>query len=245
MLEHIFKDCPSITEIWLKLQIPWPDDIVYTSLQDWLNYIFSSLPNPICRIVTCVIWFIWSARNKLTHENKVILPQDIICRVESYIIKVDEPQRKLPAKRVGSERWRPSECHFHKLNFGTTFDGSGKSSCTKIVVKNWEGRVVASNTAVNLGRDLGFQEVLIEGEALSVIKKMQAYDKDGSLIGAYIYDDANRVVDILAKRGLKLGESTYLVGLMPFFAKDTAENDLCRHCLGDTKGHNNVPLLSS
>ncbi|MFQ6626356.1 hypothetical protein Gotur_005681 [Gossypium turneri] len=239
MLKHIFKDCPSITKIWQKLQIAWPDDIVYTSLQDWLNYIFSSLPNPICRIVTCVIWFIWSVKNKLTHEKKVILPQDIIYRVESYILEVDEPQRKLPTKRVGIKQWRPSKFHFHKLNFGTTFDGNGKHSYTKIVVKNWEGRVVASNTAMNLGRDLGFQEVLIEGEALSMIRKMQAYDKDGSLIGAYIYDD------ILAKGGLKLGESTYLVGLMPFFAKDTAENNLCRRCLRDTKGHSDVHLLPS
>lgn len=32
---------------------------------------------------------------------------------------------------------------------------------------------------------------------------------------------------------------------MPFFAKDTTENDLCRHCLRDTKDHNDVTLLSS
>lgn len=50
---------------------------------------------------------------------------------------------------------------------------------------------------MNLGRDLGFQEVLIEGEALSVIKKMQAYDKDGSLIGAYIYDGKHKVVGFI------------------------------------------------
>lgn len=113
---------------------------------------------------------------------------------------------------------------------------------------------------MNLGRDLGFQEVLIEGVALSVIKKMQACDKVSSLIGAYIHDDKhkvagfikcdlfhiqrdeNGVVDILAKEGLKLGESTYLVGQMPFFAKDAAENDLCRLCLGVTKGYSDVPL---
>ncbi|MBA0869788.1 hypothetical protein Goshw_003271 [Gossypium schwendimanii] len=121
------------------------------------------------------------ARNKLIHEKNVILPHDIIYKVESYIQEVDELQRKLPTRRVGSE--------------------------------------------LNLERNLGFQEVLIEGDALSLIKKIQACDIDDSLIRAYIHDakhkpggfdrcdfhhiqrDANRVTDILAKEGLKRGKS--------------------------------------
>ncbi|KAK5793477.1 hypothetical protein PVK06_034626 [Gossypium arboreum] len=62
---------------------------------------------------------------------------------------VDELQRRLPAKRVGSERWRPLEFPFHKLNFDVVFNGCGKRSCTGIVVRNWEGRVVVSNIVIN------------------------------------------------------------------------------------------------
>ncbi|MBA0812754.1 hypothetical protein Gohar_026693, partial [Gossypium harknessii] len=218
-------------------------------------------------------------RNKLIHEKNVILPHDIIYKVESYIREVDELQRKLPTRRVDSERWRPLEFPFHKLNFDAAFNRYGKCSCTRIVVRNWEGRVVVSNIVinnnipnsfavkaiaclqvVNLERDLGFQEVLIEGDALSMIKKMQACDIDDSLVRAYIYDgkhkpggsnrcdfhhiqrNANRVTDILAKEGLKRGKSTYLVGFVPLFAKHTAENDRCRRRSGDTESHDDVPL---
>ncbi|MBA0599707.1 hypothetical protein Gorai_005914, partial [Gossypium raimondii] len=126
-------------------------------------------------IVTCTIWFVWSARNKLVHKKNVILTHDIIYKVESYIREVDELQRKLPTRRVGNECWRPLEFPFHKLNFDAAFNRCGKRSCTGIV-------------AVNLGRDPGFREVLIEGDTLSVITKMQACDIDDSLIKAYIHD---------------------------------------------------------
>ncbi|KAG8481358.1 hypothetical protein CXB51_026131 [Gossypium anomalum] len=155
-------------------------------------------------IVTCTIWFIWSARNKLIHENKVILPHDIICKVESYIREVDELQRKLPTRRVGNKRWRPLEFLFHKLNFDAAFNG-----------------------CVNLERDLGFREVLIKRDALSVIKKMQACDIDGSLIRAYTHDAKHK-----------------LTGLVPLFAKDAAEYDRYRCRLGDTESRESVIVFS-
>ncbi|MBA0679925.1 hypothetical protein Goari_011666, partial [Gossypium aridum] len=42
--------------------------------------------------------------------------------------------------------------------------------------------------AVSLRLDLRIEEVLLEGDALSGIKKMNSCNEDGSVIGAYIYD---------------------------------------------------------
>lgn len=70
----------------------WPDDIANVSLQDWLTHIVSTFPITTCRIVVCALWFIWSTRNMLIHDKVIILSQDILKRVESYIKEVDAIQ---------------------------------------------------------------------------------------------------------------------------------------------------------
>ncbi|MBA0853827.1 hypothetical protein Goshw_022487 [Gossypium schwendimanii] len=97
--------------------------------------------------------------------------------------------------------------------------------------------------AVSLRLDLRIEEVLLEGDALSVIKKMNSCNEDGSVIGAYIYDaklkakgskrylfrhvpkDANKVVHIIAREDLRRGGITYLRGCVSDFARDAVEND--------------------
>ncbi|KAK5817881.1 hypothetical protein PVK06_022810 [Gossypium arboreum] len=90
---------------------------------------------------------------------------------------------------------------------------------------------------------LGFREVILESNALSMIKKMRSCINDGSDIGAYIYDAkikvemfsrcsyrhvsryANTVAHIVAKEGLRRGGSAYLVGNVPDFVRAMVEMD--------------------
>lgn len=134
--EHIFSDYPSVAEIWRKLDLEWPDNIANSSLQDWLNYIVSSFSTTTCRAVICTLWYIWSTRNRLIHDRRIILSQDIIHIVEAYIREVNGVQRKLPVKRVKCERWRLLEASFLKVNFDAAFKGNDRRSCTEIVTRN-------------------------------------------------------------------------------------------------------------
>ncbi|TYJ39892.1 hypothetical protein E1A91_A04G100800v1 [Gossypium mustelinum] len=88
------------------------------------------------RAVICTLWYIWSTRNRLIHDRRIILSQDIIHIVEAYIREVNGVQRKLPVKRVKSERWRLLEASFLKVNFDAAFKGNDRRSCTEIVTRN-------------------------------------------------------------------------------------------------------------
>ncbi|KAK5787072.1 hypothetical protein PVK06_041723 [Gossypium arboreum] len=94
-----------------------------------------------------------------------------------------------------------------------------------------------------MGLHVGFSRVEIEGDSLSVIRKLQTKGVERSVIGAYISNirticegyqicffkhvpkQANGVAHLLATVGLKRDEETYLVGAVPSYAKVAAEED--------------------
>ncbi|MBA0730777.1 hypothetical protein Golax_022772 [Gossypium laxum] len=206
------------------------------------------------------------------------LEEDMIVWGRSF--QIDGKQRKLPTKSVESERRRPPEGPFLKVNLNAAFKGNVRRSCTGIIIRNWEGQVVGSKTIVNchiltsfaieaiaclravsLGIYLGIREALVEGDALSVIKKMRSYNVDGSVIAAYIHDakkkkaegftrcslrhvhrHANRVANMLAREGLRRGGSTYLEGCVSDFVRDEMENDRCERRFREIERNGGVPL---
>ncbi|MBA0662526.1 hypothetical protein Goklo_006631, partial [Gossypium klotzschianum] len=145
----------------------------------------------------------------------------------------------LPERRIVGERWRPSEESFVKINFDVAFHKQSNSSCSGIVT-------------VQFGLDLGIVKAEIEGDALSVIKKVQYGNIDKSKISAYVLSTKmlsfgykaflfkhtsrmdNKVAHALAVEGLKRAEVTHLQNGFPQLATIEAEEDCQRE---------EVPLL--
>ncbi|MBA0853546.1 hypothetical protein Goshw_018899 [Gossypium schwendimanii] len=48
-LEHIFRNCPSILDIWESLHITWPNELSDVSFQDWLLYVFTVSTGAVIR----------------------------------------------------------------------------------------------------------------------------------------------------------------------------------------------------
>ncbi|MBA0729128.1 hypothetical protein Golax_025802, partial [Gossypium laxum] len=156
---------------------------------------------------------------------------------------------KIPGQRIEEERWRPPDLSEVKINFEATFDKQTNKSSTSIVCRDLEGVILGSKTVVNIRiptpfaaevlaclqpiqtrLELGFRQVVIEGDTLSVIKKVQSKEEDRSVISPYIDDikflnkrfgrccfkktsrNGNGVAHGVAKEGLKRNESTYLGG---------------------------------
>ncbi|KAK5844651.1 hypothetical protein PVK06_000791 [Gossypium arboreum] len=128
----------------------------------------------------------------------------------------------------------------------------GTNGCTKatgdrIIVSNSNGEVIGSRfkvhtnicssfaaeaiaclQAIQVGHELGLKQVIIEGDSLTVIKKVQNPKRDRSEIGPFIFDiknqkagfhkcqfqhinrSANITAHNLASEGLKMGKNTYL-----------------------------------
>lgn len=110
--------------------------------------------------------------------------------------------------------------------------------CSKTVMNTnipsvFAAEAVACVQALNLGVQLGLREVEVEGDSQSVIRKLQKKMNDSSEISVYINEalklslsfslcvflftnrEANKVAHFLASEGIKKGDSTYLLNLVP------------------------------
>lgn len=94
-----------------------------------------------------------------------------------------------------------------------------------------------------MGLDLGFQRVVIVGDARLVIRKLRIEQEDRPAISAFIKDSkelskrfdrcnfehasrqANGLAHLRATEGIRRGENTYLEGGIPGFGVDEAECD--------------------
>lgn len=92
-----------------------------------------------------------------------------------------------------------------KINFDASFSNHQKKASTGIVVRNNHGLVMGSYPcplgksddstmaealaclqAVSFGEDLGFLNIIVEGDALRVLEKLKEAKKDRSVIGNII-----------------------------------------------------------
>ncbi|KAK8998041.1 hypothetical protein V6N11_012573 [Hibiscus sabdariffa] len=110
---------------------------------------------------------------------------------------------KHPRKRLVAES--PPVSESLKFNFDASFNSFEKRSTSSIIIRDSSGQPMAASTfpqlftrdpemteakaceqAVLLARDLGFRKVIIEGDALNVINKLNNHVEDRPDIGAIV-----------------------------------------------------------
>ncbi|KAK8673157.1 hypothetical protein V6N13_111507 [Hibiscus sabdariffa] len=122
-----------------------------------------------------------------------------------------------PQHPPSSGNWSPSCEGTLKVNFDAAFDNINLVSSSGVVIRNHEGLLMAVGTfinsnildpciaeakaceqAVELAADLNFHNVVVEGDSLIVIKKLQASIKDRSLICMLIQNIQRRFDDFMS-----------------------------------------------
>ncbi|MBA0579121.1 hypothetical protein Gorai_021386 [Gossypium raimondii] len=178
----------------------------------------------------------------------------LIQQVDTYLLELDVAQVKLLRRLVGVEWWQPPSGYCLKINFDADFHSLSKTSYAEVVIRNRYGIVLGSHIvvykhihstfvalpttclhAVRLGLALGFSYVIVEGDSLTVLRKVQSSRLDPPILGAYIRDIkcwagcfrkcdfqhvlrvGNTVADLLAKEGLKVEMGSYMCeGVLDF-----------------------------
>ncbi|TYH99451.1 hypothetical protein ES332_A11G067500v1 [Gossypium tomentosum] len=74
---HIFCFCPAISEIWNLINLSWTIVHGNQSFWEWLTWVFERSTIERCRFFCCALWCIWSSRNQLVHEKKIIPVRDL------------------------------------------------------------------------------------------------------------------------------------------------------------------------
>ncbi|KAL4312649.1 hypothetical protein GQ457_01G024910 [Hibiscus cannabinus] len=221
--DHFLFLCPFIKQVLSSVGLPHPPANHNSFYKDvfagW--FVNSTAKQQMLLVIT--YWAIWHARNKFIYEDSSTI----------------------------------------KLNFDAAFNYSNNTSVSGIVARNSQGLVMAACTfphsavadafsaeaiacelAVNFASDLGFRSVQVEGDSLSIIKKLNATTMDRSLISPIISDiqslrgsfdnitfsfvgrQGNMVAHELVKLGILLTEPMYWMKEVPMQVERLVFRDL-------------------
>ncbi|KAK8694332.1 hypothetical protein V6N13_071886 [Hibiscus sabdariffa] len=259
-VEHLFLSCPFTYNVLAGLGLDLP---LITDDQNWLQWLASVYKKLSCyqrKLLIVSFWAIWFMRNKKKHEGtKESAWQTInfistqMREFEAVAVGVDHRQKPLP-------RWTPPRSGIIKANFDASIDAARHSSVAGIVLRNSEGLIMGAGTfpfphvsnvemaearacekAVSLCKDLGFRNVVIEGDALTVINKIE---RDNSEIWAlvanihllkrnfesitfnYVNRLGNNAAHILAKEGRLFSFPKIWIEDAPPRVEETAQKDI-------------------
>ncbi|MBA0707508.1 hypothetical protein Golax_019548, partial [Gossypium laxum] len=137
---------------------------------------------------------------------------------------------------------RAPESSYVKINFDVAFNKQGNRSCSGIVIRDLNSLVLGSKAVLNvnipvmfaaealtcvqmiqMGLDQCFTTMKVEGDALSVVKKLQTDVEDRPKNGER--RTKNEVAHSLATEGVINEESTYLLNDVPPYVVAVVEMD--------------------
>ncbi|MBA0605877.1 hypothetical protein Godav_018409 [Gossypium davidsonii] len=202
-------------------------------------------------------------RNQLLHEGKNITASETANFIRNYLEEIDGINERTTVKQVLQVSWKAPNEQFVKINFDVAFCKQNNKSCLGIIIRDTIGRVLFSKSIlygnipspfavealacfqmIKMELHVGLTRVEIEGDTLSVIRKLQSEGIDRSVIGAHILNiraiceryqvcvfkhtlrQANEVAHLLVVERLKRDEEIYLIGEVPFYAKEVAKEEI-------------------
>ncbi|MBA0816108.1 hypothetical protein Gohar_000805, partial [Gossypium harknessii] len=204
---HIFRECPVATKVWEELSFSEILHEPYMDFLEWLTWVFEQNNPNNRRVFCCALWAIWGERNKRVHEKVSRSGKEIAGFVKRYISELKGIEEKVPKIIKEVRKWKYPPGQFVKINFDAAFDANARQSAVGIVARDSErnallsitelhhqvasafaAEAIACRTATQIGMNMQWPNIIIEGDALSTIKKCKTQANDKSRVGAYIRD---------------------------------------------------------
>ncbi|KAK8546682.1 hypothetical protein V6N12_027456 [Hibiscus sabdariffa] len=233
-IEHLMRDCCFTRQVLDKVGFHLSSNPVEVQWPYWLASFFSSLHDFQQRMLLIAYWVIWFTRNKVVHEG--LIPSVIKCVsfIEASVRESDALFMSPHTLSVKApEIWQApggmimaacSTPHYH-------------------VVDAFVAEVLACLQAIVFAKELGFRRIVVEGDSLSVIKKVNCNIADKSIIALIIHDikevarnlesvsfcfarrEANNAAHVLARDGRFNGAPMYWIEEAPVNVVLAAELD--------------------
>ncbi|KAK9020495.1 hypothetical protein V6N11_010518 [Hibiscus sabdariffa] len=205
-VEHLMRDCGFVQQLMSKLNLPATSIQVAGPWKNWVASYFAILSDRCKRILVVLYWSVWYSRNKLIHEGIKPTIEKSTSFIVAFIHEQDNLDRVLDGPGASCESfWQAPPELVVKFNFDSAF--SLRTGTTGVVGQNNLGFLMAScsiqhenvadafmaealacRQAVWFAKELGFSRVIIEGDSLTVIKKLNSGAVDRSLICPIVHD---------------------------------------------------------
>ncbi|KAL4388182.1 hypothetical protein GQ457_09G012370 [Hibiscus cannabinus] len=192
-VQHLGFECNVTKQILAALHINIPVRDPNLEWLSWLDYCISSLSKSSAALLFITFWAIWGFRNRLVHENVLPALDSYVMFIRTYAAEYTTSQMVLNRPSLPSpSHWNPPPGNLIKVNFDATFDNNSFSSTAvfphSYVPNSCAAEAQACLDAVSLAHELSFHNIIIEGDSLTVIKKLNSASIDRSLISMSISD---------------------------------------------------------
>ncbi|KAH1129809.1 hypothetical protein J1N35_001187 [Gossypium stocksii] len=190
-VNHVFWECTFIKCVLEGAGI----DGLFSSMEQnwdkWIANLFLSMQKEQCKRLVITFWAVWHHRNEVYHQGEKQCATRLISFIKAFYTKNN--QLKLVSKtgvRQNEGAWTPPRTNMAKGNFDATYNSHMMSSVSRIIFRDFEGYILVACTypntfvidattaeakaylqTVTVAEELGFRNLVIEGDSLTVIKK--------------------------------------------------------------------------
>ncbi|MBA0767048.1 hypothetical protein Gotri_016013 [Gossypium trilobum] len=190
-VSHIFWECTIARDTLQGVGIDGSISPQGQQWKNWLANLFSCMNEEKCTRLVITLWAIWNQRNKTYHQGE----RQNIARLTSFI-KAYEAESILldssTSRNMNQQNatWQPPRPNEVKGNFDAAYNKTLQDFVTEIIFRDYEGFILAACTyqnhfvadattveaivclqTVSVAEELGFRDLAIEGDSLTVTKK--------------------------------------------------------------------------
>ncbi|KAH1122027.1 hypothetical protein J1N35_005187 [Gossypium stocksii] len=144
-------------------------------------------------IICCALWAIWGDKNTWVHEKRRKSGKDLNAFVRYFINELEGVKIQTYQSANLGGKWGKPSGNTVKINFKGAYDDGIFRSASGIVARNVEGAALCSRSevhdevqsafaaeaiacqkAVEMGSEMGWEDIIVEGDSLSIVKKCKA-----------------------------------------------------------------------
>ncbi|GMJ04276.1 hypothetical protein like AT3G09510 [Hibiscus trionum] len=197
---HVLRNCPFADQVWSNMGIQCPKITQNVSFTVWLLDLLKQVGSNKSTDILVALWAIWTARNKFIFEGASTRPIDIVTSIKGYAVDIS-----LVSNRSGFNhssacvRWTAPVSPCVKVNVDAGFNKITKLATVGVAIRNTEGYFLGASSTIayrvsssfaaeaqavvqglHLALDLGFDQIVVEGDSRSIISKLVAASPDSS-----------------------------------------------------------------
>jgi ribonuclease HI len=210
---HILWECPSSRDVWgsssrRPIQKAQVDGVCFRE-------IFEGILSRFCLADVCLVAVlskkIWMRRNSVVHGGIFAHPNQLVQEAENLLTTFgglhNVHDQVSHGVEVGPVKWKAPPFGRYKVNWDVALDFSAKCLGIGIIVRDYQGFPLAAQSLVHnslhspvvaealgalraaeFSRDSGFQDVILEGDSLTVVQDIRAMVSNCTAHGQIVED---------------------------------------------------------
>ncbi|KAK8715938.1 hypothetical protein V6N13_043262 [Hibiscus sabdariffa] len=207
-VEHLMRECVFVCQLLSAFNFSSSHTLRKEPWLVWLASFFLNLSEKDRILLLVIFWSIWFSRNKLVHEGYRNSVYEVVSFANAFIHEQDSISvLNGTTGPLVLSRWEAPPHPAIKVNFDSAFNQQNSSVISGAIRRSSEGLVMAAcviphsnvpdafvaeavvcQQAVQFVKDMGLLNVIIEGDSLTVIKKLNYDSHDRSIIAPIIAD---------------------------------------------------------